>query len=283
MVPVRTIGPGESASAVREGASIEIRGLSVEYAPSSQQGRGGGGGTLALDDISLSVKPGEFVAIVGPSGCGKSTMLKVVAGLLAPSGGTYEVATQAKADPRIGFVFQADALMPWLTSLQNVELATRLAVKSGRGDNEVRVKSLARDLMKELGLEDCCDMYPGQLSGGMRKRVALARALAYRPAAFLMDEPFGPLDAITRGNVGNFFLKILEEAKQTTLFVTHDIDEAVALADRVVVMTARPGRHVATIDVPLPRPRDYHASRFLEGFQELRGQVADALSAGKAS
>lgn len=263
----------------QDGATIVVSDMSVEYAGATGRGRRAIGATLALEDVSFTVQPGEFVAIVGPSGCGKSTLLKVVSGLLEPSRGSYTVTQQGVDEPRVGFVFQSDALLPWLTGLDNVELATRLAGKHAHGEAEP-AHDRARELMRELGLEDCCDMYPGQLSGGMRKRVALARALAYRPAVFLMDEPFGPLDAITRGHVGNFFLKVLEDARQTTLFVTHDIDEAVALADRVMVLSRRPGRHVATIDVPMPRPREYHGSRFTDGFQEIRGKVADALSAG---
>jgi NitT/TauT family transport system ATP-binding protein len=278
MSQVQVAGP---AGSVSEGAAISISGMSVAYPLAKGQSGGRGGETLALDNVSLHITPGEFVAIVGPSGCGKSTLLKAVAGLLPPTQGSYSVSQPGVIDPRVGFVFQADALLPWLTSVANVELAARLSGPRP-GKDEESTHERARGLMRDLGLGDCCDMYPGQLSGGMRKRVAIARALAYRPAAFLMDEPFGPLDAITRGQVGNFFLRIIEQASQTTLFVTHDIDEAVSLADRVTVLSARPGRHIATIDIPLPRPRDYHESRLLNGFGDLRRQVAAALGLGGA-
>ena len=248
------------------GARISLDDLSIAYAGNK------GEMTVALSNVSFDVEPGQFVAIVGPSGCGKSTLLKAVAGLLPPSKGTYEVTQLEQKNPRVGFVFQADALLPWMTAVANVELAATLAgVEAGQAAAE------SRSLMTSLGLGDFCDVYPEQLSGGMRKRVAIARALAYQPTAFLMDEPFGPLDAITRSQVGNFFLRIIEGANLTTMFVTHDIDEAVALADKVVVLSYRPGRHVATIDVPLPRPRDYHGTRLLPEFGEIRRQVADAL------
>lgn len=266
-----------SRAVSQEGASISLRNMSVAYGRANGQSRDGS--TLALDDVTLDIRPGEFLGIVGPSGCGKSTLLKAVAGLLAPSRGSYEIAHPQQKDPRVGFVFQADALLPWLTAIQNVELAARLAARRGGQEGSSSVEQ-ARELMRELGLEDFCDVYPGQLSGGMRKRVAIARALAYRPTAFLMDEPFGPLDAITRAQVGNFFLRIIEDASQTTLFVTHDIDEAVSLSDRVMVLSFRPGRHVATIDVPLPRPRDYQRTRLLPEFGEIRQQVAAALGGG---
>ena len=249
-----------------EGARITLDGLSIAYAGKK------GEMTVALSNVSFDVEPGQFVAIVGPSGCGKSTLLKAVAGLLPPSKGTYEVTHSDQKDPRVGFVFQADALLPWMTAVGNVELAATLA-----GVDREQASADSRSLMTSLGLGDFCDVYPDQLSGGMRKRVAIARALAYKPTAFLMDEPFGPLDAITRSQVGNFFLRIIEGAKLTTMFVTHDIDEAVSLADKVVVLSYRPGRHVATIDVPLPRPRDYHGTRLLPEFGEIRRQVADAL------
>jgi NitT/TauT family transport system ATP-binding protein len=249
-----------------EGARIELDNLSIAYAGKK------GEMTVALSDVSFDVEPGQFVAIVGPSGCGKSTLLKAVAGLLPPSKGTYEVTHPDQKDPRVGFVFQADALLPWMTAVSNVELAATLA-----GMDRAEAADSSRSLMTSLGLGDFCDVYPDALSGGMRKRVAIARALAYKPTAFLMDEPFGPLDAITRSQVGNFFLRIIEDAKLTTMFVTHDIDEAVSLADKVIVLSYRPGRQVAAIDVPLPRPRDYHGTRLLPEFAEIRRQVAAAL------
>jgi len=253
------------------GASIEVSGLTVRYAAAASAGEPHQG-TLAIDDISFRVRPKEIVVIVGPSGCGKSTLLKAVAGLLRPSRGSVRVIQPEAAAPRVGFVFQSDALLPWRTAVQNVELAVRLTGESSRVAG-----ARAAHLMRELGLGDSCDKYPAQLSGGMRKRVALARALAYEPAVFLMDEPFSALDANTRIHVGNFFLRIVERFGQSVVFVTHDIDEAVALGDRILVLSRGPGRLIGTFDVALPRPRDYYKSRFEDGFRELQKRVFDLI------
>ncbi|HZP95508.1 MAG TPA: ABC transporter ATP-binding protein [Candidatus Limnocylindria bacterium] len=265
---MKTATPDVSRASGR-GASIEVSHLSVSYAGADATAAG----TLAVDDISFTVGPGEIVVVVGPSGCGKSTLLKAVAGLLTPSRGAVRVGgADASREPRIGFVFQSDALLPWRTAVQNVELAVRLA-----GENASVARERARRLMTDLGLGDSCDKFPAQLSGGMRKRVSLARALAYEPAVFLMDEPFAALDAHTRIHVGNFFLRILESYQQSVIFVTHDIDEAVALGDRILVMSRRPGRLLGSFDVPLPRPRDYYASRFSDGFRETQKKVWELL------
>ena len=224
----------------------------------------------AVTDISFSVSPGEFLAIVGPSGCGKSTLLKAVASLVPLSAGSVDFAQGKEA--KVGFLFQSDALLPWRTARENVELALQLS------RNEIpSPRKRALELLDDLGLAASADKYPSQLSGGMRKRVAMARTLAYDPDVFLMDEPFSALDAQTRIHVGNFFLRILEESKQTVLFVTHDIEEAVALADRVIIMSQGPGRISTTLDVPLARPRDYHETRYSPGFSELQQQVWSAL------
>lgn len=255
------------ASELNQGESLEVSGVSVEYRLDAKRN---GGRRLAVDEVSFTVAPGEFVAIAGPSGCGKSTLLKAIASLLPLSKGS--VTFSGGATTRVGFVFQSDALLPWRTARQNVEIALRmsgLAVESpGRR---------AGELLAEIGLAESADRYPAQLSGGMRKRVALARTLAYNPSVFLMDEPFSALDAQTRIHVGNFFMRILEQSHQTVLFVTHDIEEAVALADRVIVLGKGPGRVIETVDVPLPRPRDYHESRYVDGFKELQDQVWFAL------
>jgi NitT/TauT family transport system ATP-binding protein len=257
-----------------QGASIEVDSVSLAYAG----GKAGAGaprttGTLAVSDVSFSARPGEVVVVLGPSGCGKSTLLKVIAGLLAPSRGSVRIDGTAQADRRVGFVFQSDALLPWRTAVQNVKLAVQLA---GKSRQEAGVQ--AHQLMEELGLGDSCDKYPSQLSGGMRKRVALARALAYDPSVFLMDEPFGALDAQTRIRVGNFLLRILDRFGQTVIFVTHDIDEAIVLADRIIVMSASPGRIAATIDVSLPKPRDYYESRLTDGFTAMQKRVWEMMS-----
>ena len=240
---------------------LAVMGLSVRY-PQRH--------SLAVSDITFAVQPGEFVAIVGPSGCGKSTLLKAIAGLIPTTQGS--VSFSEGPATRAGFVFQTDALLPWNTASQNIELAVRLA-----GADAATARSRAQALLAHVGLADSARLFPRQLSGGMRKRVALARALAYDPAIFLMDESFSALDAQTRIQVGNFFLRLLSESGQTVLFVTHDIEEAVALADRVLVMSRGPGRIDSEIGVKLPRPRDYHATRFLPGFAKLQEQVWDAL------
>jgi NitT/TauT family transport system ATP-binding protein len=235
--------------------------------------------THVLDRVNFTVRPSEFVAIVGPSGCGKSTLLKVVAGLLPSSTGSVTFGDgKTSAEQRIGFLFQADALLPWKTAAENVSISYRLAAKH-RGD--ARARSI--ELMRNLGLENVADKYPHQLSGGMRKRVAMARTLAYDPTVFLMDEPFSALDAQTRVTVGNFFLKILETSAQTVLFVTHDIEEAVTLADRVLVLSRGPGSSILTeLAVDLPRPRDYYESRFLEGSADLQRTIWRSLGKTEA-
>ena len=260
-----------SRSSHTRGASIDVSGVTVRFAGTARAGPADQG-TLAIEEVSFRIEPQEIVVIVGPSGCGKTTLLKVVGGLLQPSRGLVRIIQPGAAVPRVGFVFQSDALLPWRTALQNVELAVRLAGESPRVAG-----TRASQLMEDLGLGDSRDKYPAQLSGGMRKRVALARALAYEPAVFLMDEPFSALDANTRIHVGNFFLRIVERFGQSVVFVTHDIDEAVALGDRILVLSRGPGRLIGTFDVPLPRPRDYYKSRFEDGFRELQKGVFDLI------
>jgi NitT/TauT family transport system ATP-binding protein len=261
--------PGGAAPS---GDAIEVDGVSVTYGTAQQRARA----SLAVDDVSFAVRSGEFLVLLGPSGCGKSTMLKVVADLIKPSRGTVRVLGGPPRRSRVGFVFQADALLPWRTALQNVTLAMQLSGRTSRAAAAER----GRAVMDDLGLGNACDKFPAQLSGGMRKRVALARAFAYQPDVFLMDEPFGALDAQTRIKVGNFLIDLLSRFAQTTVFVTHDIDEAVALADRIIVMTQAPGRIAGVVDVPLPRPRDYYESRFADGFREVQKQVWDLLALG---
>jgi NitT/TauT family transport system ATP-binding protein len=228
----------------------------------------------ALSDISLTVGETEFVSIVGPSGCGKSTMLKIVSGLLKASSGRVDL-DGARVDgvPKgVGFLFQSDALLPWSSALKNVEIGGQLAGLSA--DEATRT---AKALLEELGLAKAMDKFPNELSGGMRKRVALARTLAYRPSIFLLDEPFSALDAQTRIQVGNRFLDVLQKLGQSVILVTHDIEEAIVMADRVVVMTAAPGTVAEVFDIHLPRPRDYYQSRFDPGFRDLQGRIWEVL------
>ena len=259
---------GSRSSGISTTAGISVDGLTVRYRANKRSKD-----STVLQDINFSVNAGDFVSIVGPSGCGKSTLLKAIAGLINPSAGkvTYGDGLTPK-DERIGFLFQSDALLPWYTSSKNIAIAGELG-----GDSKESSLQRARDLMDRLGLADSKDKYPGQLSGGMRRRVSLARALVYRPKVFLMDEPFSALDAQTRVVVGNFFLEILEEAKQTVLFVTHDIEEAVALADRVLVLSTTPAGIVGDFSINIPRPRDYYESRFSPMFTEHQKKLAEML------
>ncbi|HEV8226343.1 MAG TPA: ABC transporter ATP-binding protein [Methylomirabilota bacterium] len=247
---------------------VSVSGLSIAF-----------GATRALERVSLAVNDGEFVSIVGPSGCGKSTMLNVIAGLLAPAEGSTQVAgiDGQGAGSRIGYMFQKDTLLPWATALENVCLP--MDVKGARDWHK------ARALMQLVDLTGFEAHYPNQLSGGMRKRVQLARLLAQDPDVLLMDEPFGALDAQTRLIIQEEFLKIWERQRKTVLFVTHDLQEAIALSDRVVLISARPGRIKATYQVDLPRPRHIESvlahPRFMALFQEIWASLKQEVLAAR--
>lgn len=226
----------------------------------------------ALDDVSLDIDDGQIIALIGPSGCGKSTLLRMIAGLDDDYQGEIAWETQPKPGRDIGFVFQEHALLPWRTVQRNVALGLE-----GKGTDKASVSARVAELLAMVGLQDFADSYPSELSGGMRQRVAIVRALAYNPRILLMDEPFGALDAITRDRLQDDLLRIWEQTKKTIVLVTHSVEEAAYLADRVVVMSARPGRIRAIHDVPLPRERD-QATRELPEFAHfsnmLRGQLA---------
>jgi NitT/TauT family transport system ATP-binding protein len=224
---------------------------------------------VALENITLNVPQGEFVTIAGPSGCGKSTLLRLVAGLIRPTFGRISVGGRLVTEPRLdtGFVFQAPTLLPWATILQNVLFPLRLT-----GDVTARAVSRARELLALVGLEDFGARYPQELSGGMQQRVAICRALIRDPDVLLMDEPFGALDALTREEMSLELLRIWTARPKTILFVTHSIPEAVLLADRVVVMSARPGRIAEIIDVPLQRPRSFDVEK-LDAFQTCTQRI----------
>jgi NitT/TauT family transport system ATP-binding protein len=247
---------------------VSVSGLSIAF-----------GATRALERVSLAVNDGEFVSIVGPSGCGKSTMLNVIAGLLAPAEGSTHVAgiDGQGAGSRIGYMFQKDTLLPWATALENVCLP--MDVKGSRDWHK------ARALIQLVDLTGFEAHYPNQLSGGMRKRVQLARLLAQDPDVLLMDEPFGALDAQTRLIIQEEFLKIWERQRKTVLFVTHDLQEAIALSDRVVLISARPGRIKATYQVDLPRPRQIESvlahPRFMALFQEIWASLKQEVLAAR--
>lgn len=207
----------------------------------------------AVQDLSLDIAPGEFVCLLGPSGCGKSTLLGALAGHLAPTAGRIRMDGQPVdgPDPSRGLVFQHHTLFPWKRVVDNV--AFGLQMKSvPQGERRTR----ARELLASVGLADFAERYPSQLSGGMQQRVEIARVLINHPAVLLMDEPFGALDALTRVKMQRLLLDVWARIRTTVVFVTHDIDEALFLADRIVVMSARPGRIVEQIALPFVRPRD---------------------------
>jgi NitT/TauT family transport system ATP-binding protein len=228
------------------------------------------GTMVALDNISLNIPSGEFITIVGPSGCGKSTLLKLIAGLTPISGGRilYQGSEVEGLNTKVGYVPQESKLFPWLTLEENVAFG----LDSKRYSRRQREEQL-RHFIELAGLAGFEKYYPAQLSGGMSKRASIIRALAYEPPVILMDEPFGPLDAQTRMVLQDELLKIWEQKRQTILFVTHDLVEAVALADRVVVMTHRPATIKDVIQVPMSRPRNIFEIHRQEGFDEAYGRL----------
>ena len=224
----------------------------------------------ALEGMNLSVNKGELVAMVGPSGCGKSTALNVLAGQVTPVSGQVHLAGQPVEGilPSVGYISQADTLLPWRTVLDNVALAMEL-----RGMPKKERREAARDLMAKMGLTGLENNYPRELSGGMKKRAAIARVLAVDPAILMMDEPFGPLDALTKEKLQDEILTLWESTGCTILYVTHDLTEAIALADRVVLVSQRPGRVVREYPIDLPRPRRVMDVKFLPRFVELEQAI----------
>lgn len=210
------------------------------------------GPVIAVDDVSLKVRPGEFLSIIGPSGCGKSTLFNVIGGLLGQHRGTVTVAGETISGPHksIGMVFQEESTFPWRTVIDNVAFPLELV-----GMAKPKRAERARHFIKMVGLEGFENRYPGELSGGMRQRVSLARTLASEPKILLMDEPFAALDEQTRLLLGDKVLQIQQQLKQTTLLITHNITEAVQMSDRILVMTYRPGKVKRIVDINLPRPR----------------------------
>lgn len=226
--------------------------------------RSGAAPTQILADVSLTVHEHEFVSIVGPSGCGKSTLLNFIAGLLPVQSGRLTLMPTARRDRVLGYMFQQHGLLPWRNVQKNVELGLEVA-----GVPAAQRASQAREMLEQMGLAGFEQHFPRELSGGMRQRVALARTLVLRPEVMLMDEPFGALDAQTRIYIQELFGQFWEQHRVTVLFVTHDIDEALFLSDRVLVMGARPGRIVAQYEVGIERPRSHEQMRHSPRFQEL--------------
>jgi NitT/TauT family transport system ATP-binding protein len=260
--------PHESSRATN-GAKIELSGVTKRFVTPS------GSVFTAIGEVDLVIEPGQFCAIVGPTGCGKSTTLSLVSGLDRPSAGTVRVDGQ-EVDGIAGgmsFMFQADALLPWKTVLSNVAMGPQF-----RGVAKRQAQADARDWLRRVGLAGFEDHHPHQLSGGMRKRVALAAALINEPSILLMDEPFGALDVQTKAIMSNELLGLWEQTRPSVLFITHDLEEAVALADRVVVMTVGPGAIKGVFDIDLPRPRGaVQEIRFDPRFLELHHQIWESL------
>jgi len=247
-------------------------------------GVAGGPPTQALSPVNLTVKEGEFVAILGPSGCGKSTLLRIVAGLDKPTSGsvTLDGAPVSLPGPERGMVFQSYTLFPWLTVRENIAFGPREA-----GIAEAERFAIADRLMAQVGLTQFANHYPKMLSGGMQQRAALARALANDPKVLLLDEPFGALDHQTRSLMQELLLSIWEANHKTVLFVTHDIEEAVFMANRVLVMSARPGRFKCEVEIPFPHPRSYKLKTSPEFAaleerltEEIRGETLIAAASG---
>jgi NitT/TauT family transport system ATP-binding protein len=232
---------------------------------------------IAVERASLSVADGEFVAIVGPTGCGKSTLLNAAAGLLAPSAGRVEISGHplTALNRQAGYLFQSDALFPWKTARDNIAIALETA-----GTPAAEARSRAAQWLKRVGLGEFGARYPHMLSGGQRKRVGLAQVLIRDPKILLMDEPFGPLDAQTRQIMGNLLLDLWSADRKAVLFVTHDLEEAIALSDRVVIMSAGPAaRIIGDWKVTLPRPRDISEVKLSPDFHALHHEIWQMLKA----
>lgn len=230
-----------------------------------------GGAFTAVDRADLAVADGEFVAIVGPTGCGKSTLLNAAAGLLTPSGGKVEIfgAPLKQLNRQAGYLFQMESLFPWKTALENVAIGLEVS-----GVSRAKARERAWEWLQRVGLAAFADRYPHMLSGGQRKRVGLAQVLIRDPKILLMDEPFGPLDAQTRQIMGNLLLDLWSADRKAVLFVTHDLEEAIALSDRVVIMSAGPAaKIIGDWRVSLPRPRDISEIKLDDTFHRLHKEI----------
>ena len=257
-------------------AFVALDGVSHAYG-------GAAGGTLAVEGLSIAVEEGEFAAVVGPSGCGKSTLMKLATGLQFPFKGSVQVAGEIVSNPVkiAGMAFQAPTLLPWRTTLENLLLPLEIVQphrrEMGRRRNEYVAR--AKNLLTSVGLRDQGDKFPWELSGGMQQRTSLCRALIHEPQLLMLDEPFGALDAFTREELWCVIRDLHAARKITVILVTHDLREAVFLADRVFVMSSRPGRIIVERKIDLPRPRDLEVT-YTAGFQdivhELRGNIVKA-------
>jgi NitT/TauT family transport system ATP-binding protein len=258
-------GMGAAAAGASGAPSVSLAGVTIAFRLA------GNAVYSAVQDASLAVGAAEFVAIVGPTGCGKSTLLNVAAGLLAPASGRVEIfgAPLVGLNSDAGYLFQSDALFPWKTALENVAIGLEIAGVPG-----AEARARAQQWMGRVGLAGFGARYPHMLSGGQRKRVGLAQVLIRDPRILLMDEPFGPLDAQTRQIMGNLLLDLWSADRKAVLFVTHDLEEAIALSDRVLIMSASPAaRIIGDWKVPLPRPRDIADVKLEKAFQELHREI----------
>ncbi len=235
----------------------------------------GGGSYTAVKDVDLAIADGEFVSVVGPTGCGKSTLLNVAAGLLRPSSGHVRIFGEplAGVNRRAGYMFQAEALMPWRSALDNVTAGLEF-----RGEEKAAARAKGEDWLARVGLAGFGDRYPHQLSGGMRKRVSLAQMLILDPQILLMDEPFSALDVQTRSLMENELLELWSADRKSVIFITHDLEEAISLSDRVVVLSAGPATHpIGEYVIDLPRPRDVSEIRLTPPFIALHDRIWHAM------
>ena len=251
----------------------EARAVKVHIDGVKKTYQGRNGEVVALNGVSLDIRENEFVCVVGPSGCGKSTLLNIIAGLLEPTDGAVYVDGRrvAGTSAERGVVFQQYALFPWLSVRKNVEFGLKMQ-KKGKAER----REIAMEYLRKVDLEKFADAYPKELSGGMKQRVAIARAYAVDPAVLLLDEPFGALDAQTRTQLQQELLETWEKEQKTCFFITHDVEEAIILAQRVVIMSARPGRVKDIVDIDIPYPRDQETKmspRFLELKNHIWSQV----------
>ncbi|MGU3577013.1 ABC transporter ATP-binding protein [Brucellaceae bacterium C25G] len=248
---------------------IELKNVAISFNLAN------GGRYDAVAESNLKVADNEFVAIVGPTGCGKSTLLNAVAGLLTPASGTVEISGKQLSglNRQAGYLFQQDALMPWKTVLENVSIGLEIA-----GTPKKEAREQAQGWLARVGLASFGDRYPHMLSGGQRKRIGLAQVLIRNPKYLLMDEPFGPLDAQTRVIMGDLLLDLWSQDRKAVMFVTHDLEEAIALADRVVIMSAGPRANIlAEYQIPLERPREISEIRLNDQFHEIHREIWGAL------
>ncbi len=249
--------------------AVEVRGLRKVFVGE------GGESVAALADVNLEFAPGSFTTIIGPTGCGKTTLLRIIAGLEKPTAGEVVVSGEVVTRPRrdVGMVFQHYSLFPWRNAADNIGFGLELD-----GTPPQRRRERVRALLELVGLTEFARLRPYELSGGMQQRVAIARALATNPQVLLLDEPFGSLDERTRHRLGEELLNIWQKTKKTVIFVTHNIDEAIYLGERVVVMVDQPGRVIATVPVQLSRPRDRLAVEFGRTLLEVRGLLGQAMA-----